>query len=240
VSAEGNMSFLLKSKLTAFAQLQREETSMDFGIEQYLNYSLKEKTCQKTIPIEHRKMRITNDHFQKGHFYHLWNHAAGEKLLFADEDDYLRCLSTFRRYYEPHSFAMVAYCLMPNHYHILIRQNSADPVYMLINRIWASYSRYYNKKYEKWGSIFSTKLQHKIMEDDTQLLQTCIYIHNNPREAGLVEDLSEWKWSNYLEWIDLRSGVLFCKDVRDSFFSRTEVYAAFMKVYKTGQDIIIP
>lgn len=162
----------------------------------------------------------------------MFNHAAGDNLLFVDEEDYLRWLSTFKRYYDPDILCVAAYCLMPNHYHLLLRQESEIPVFRSIYSVWASYSRYYNKKYDSWGSIFRDKLQHNHLTDPRGILQACVYIHRNPLEAGLVDDPADWSWSNYPEWIGIRNGQLFNSAIREMFFKQGEEYLLFMKEYQ--------
>ena len=177
-------------------------------------------------------MRIKQEELFAGGYYHLFNHAAGDNCLFGDTDDYVRCLTTIKRYLQTHPFDVIAYCLMPNHYHFLLRQTCDTPLIQPVNLIWASYSRYYNKKYHSWGSIFRGRLQHHAIIDSRTLLQICVYIHRNPLEAGLVVDLKGWQWSNYWEWIGLRNGQLFCCDVRDMFFVNGAAYAEFMRDYR--------
>ena len=70
---------------------------------------------------------------------------------------------------------------------------------------------HYNKKYKRYGKLFAGKLQHKQLHTDEYLITLCEYIHFNPKKAGLVNKLSDWQFSNYLEYTNKRDGTLFSR-----------------------------
>ena len=109
-------------------------------------------------------MRIHAYQFHAGGIYHIYNHAAQNMLLFKDKDDYSLCLKMFKEYFSSSDFSVIAVCMMPNHYHLLLRQNGECPPYMILNKLWFRYAKYYNKKYGGKGSIFAQKAQHKLIE----------------------------------------------------------------------------
>jgi len=149
-------------------------------------------------------MRIKSTQFQPGSFFHIYNHAAQNSLLFRDDQDYRICLNLMKEYLGGPDISVVAFCLMPNHYHILIRQNGECPAYLLMNKIWFRYSKYFNKKYAGKGSIFAGKAQHKLVDKQEYLMRLSAYIHLNPVSAGMTEKPQDWEWSNFPEWIGLR------------------------------------
>jgi len=106
------------------------------------------------------------------------------------------------------SFTLLSYCLMPNHFHFLMRQNFKLPISKLVSKLGTSYSKYFNKKYERVGHIFQDAFKAVRIESDSQLLWVSAYIHQNPRVAGLVENLGEYPWSSYLDYAGLRNGSL--------------------------------
>ena len=97
---------------------------------------------------------------------------------------------------------ILTYCLMPNHFHFLIRQDSEKPVYELFNHSLSSYVRHLNFKLQRKGPLFQSKLQHVRVKDEKYLFQLVMYIHNNPRKAGLVNNLMDWEYSNYKNFIE--------------------------------------
>ncbi len=174
-------------------------------------------------------MRLKAEEFSQGQYYHLYNHSVSEQLLFQDSEDYLKCLSLFKRYYNTKDYSILAYCLMPNHYHILIYQKTDYPIYTYFENIWSKYSRYYNNRYKRKGTLFAGKLQHIGIRKLQHLLHLCAYIHLNPVKANLVESPEQWQWSNYPEWIRIRNGSMIDREQIKSFFKTKQEYKECLK-----------
>jgi len=113
-----------------------------------------------------------------------------------------------RKTLPPESFSLLAYTLMPNHFHFVVRQNTDLPISKLVLKICGSYSKFYNKKYERVGSLFQDQFKAVLIDNDSYLLWLSAYIHNNPKTAGLVKDLIDYSWSSYLDYAGLRQGTL--------------------------------
>ena len=169
-------------------------------------------------------MRVKAADFAIGQYYHIYNHSIPEQLLFRGEEDYLTCLKLFQRYYNTIDYSILAYCLMPNHYHFLIYQKTDVPVFVSFRKLWYCYTCYYNKKYERIGTLFANKLQHITIQKQSYLLRLCAYIHLNPVKAGLVNVVDAWQWSNYQEWVGLRNGSLIDREQIKHFFHSVEEY----------------
>jgi putative transposase len=75
-----------------------------------------------------------------------------------------------------------------------------------------------------------------MVENRNYALQLCQYIHFNPNKAGLVNDISNWKYSNYLEWIGKRNGTLFCRDILLYNDLTPDMYAEMMKEYDSQKN----
>lgn len=92
---------------------------------------------------------------------------------------------------------------MPNHFHFLIRQESNASAGQLSQRVFNSYSKAYNKRYQHSGTLFEGPYRVKPVVDSSHLLQLCRYIHANPVKHGFVETPEDWPYSNYLEWVGM-------------------------------------
>ena len=103
------------------------------------------------------------------------------------------------------AFSLVNYCLMPNHYHLLIKQNKEIPVSKLISRVCTSYSKYFNKKYDRVGHLFQDQFKQVNVDDNDYLLWLSAYIHQNPSVAGLIKNPIDYKWSSFGLMGDKRS-----------------------------------
>ena len=104
--------------------------------------------------------RCSQDDFTKGSIFHIYNKTMQSLKLFYTDNDYLWFLQRFGNVLNNYSATIFAYCLMPNHFHFLIRQDSEKPLYSLFNHSLSPYVRHLNYKLKRKGPIFQEKLQH--------------------------------------------------------------------------------
>ena len=104
------------------------------------------------------------------------------------------------RYKNISGYSIFAYCLMGNHLHLLIK-TGAEPLERIMRRICGSYVYWYNKKYERTGNLFQDRFKSEPVENDEYLLTVLRYIHQNPFKAGMIRDLSKYKWSSYRDYL---------------------------------------
>src|SRR3989344_6910 len=98
-------------------------------------------------------------------------------------------------------FSLIAYCLMPNHFHLLLKQNGDVPVSKLLSKIATSYSMYFNRRHDRVGQLFQDVYRSIHIDNNEYLLWLSAYIHQNPVVAGLTWDLSAWEWSSYSSFL---------------------------------------
>lgn len=103
---------------------------------------------------------------------------------------------------------VISYCLMPNHFHFLLKQVNENGISTFVRRLINSYTRYFNTKNERVGPLFQGPFKTVRVESDEQLLHVTRYIHLNPLVGYLVKDLRNFEWSSYLEYIGLRNNKL--------------------------------
>ena len=89
---------------------------------------------------------------------------------------------------------------MGNHFHLLLKVG-AEPLEQIMRRICGSYVYWYNRKYERVGNLFQDRFKSEPVEDDAYLLTAVRYIHQNPLKAGIINDISEYKWSSYNDYV---------------------------------------
>jgi putative transposase len=94
---------------------------------------------------------------------------------------------------------------MPTHLHLVLKQLRAHGISQYIGRLLNSYSRYFNKRYERKGPLWESRFQSLLVESDEQLLHLTRYLHLNPVTAGLVESPETWEYSSYREYLGLVS-----------------------------------
>ena len=178
-------------------------------------------------------------HFQQGHYYHIFNRGVERHKIFYEEKNYIYLLQKIKKLYNRYSLTIIAYCLMPNHYHFLIRQDKDLPISAFIQNLFNIYSKAINKKYKRSGTLFEGNYKVKHIQEEAYLLHLCRYIHRNPIDAEhpLVENLIQWRYSNYHEWIGERSGLLVDERFIMEHFSSAKDYIDFVNDYTSVKKL---
>jgi len=172
--------------------------------------------------------------FERGHYYHIFNRGVSRNRIFYEDKNYVYLLRKVKKLVERYDITIIAYCLMPNHYHFLVRQNSDFLVSVFIQNLFNIYSKAFNKMYNRSGTLFEGSYKAKHVHEEAYLLHLCRYIHRNPIDADtpLVSDLKEWRFSNYPEWINDRSGDLFDEEFVREHFVTVYDYVEFVMDYE--------
>lgn len=139
-------------------------------------------------------------YFQKGSFYHVYNRGNRKQNIFLQSRDYERFLKRTLKYKREFEITILSFCLMPNHFHFLLRQDSDASLTDFMLRLGTSYAKYFNIKYDEIGSLFQDRFKAKLIETDEYLLQLSSYIHRNPKEIQLSTpgvELANYQWSSY-------------------------------------------
>jgi REP element-mobilizing transposase RayT len=143
--------------------------------------------------------------FYKGGYYHIYSRGVEKRTVFQDNADYRRFLNKLKFYSEKYAINILAYCLMPNHYHLLITQNGESSAALFLQRLNLAYSMYFNKRYERVGPLFQGRFKAKLVKTDEYLLHLSRYIHLNPAEVQIKKkNLADYKWSSYPAYMGLR------------------------------------
>jgi REP element-mobilizing transposase RayT len=154
--------------------------------------------------------------------YHIMLRGINRQDIFEDDEDIQRLLETIVRYKEICKYEVYAYCIMSNHVHLLLKETE-DTISNAVKRISGSYVFWYNKKYERCGHLFQERYKSEAVETDEYFLTVLRYIHQNPIKAGMVKDISAYKWSSYDEYI--KEDVVINKDFVLEMFSNDKAKA---------------
>ncbi len=141
-------------------------------------------------------------HLITGHYYHIYNKAVADNQLFIEEKNYHFFISKIKKYLLD-TADVLAFCLMPNHYHLLVQLKSVDlPASM--QKLGLAYAAAFNKSYHRTGHLFQGPYQKIHVDDLKYLLHLSRYIHLNPVAAKLVSKAEDWEFSSYSEYIGIR------------------------------------
>ena len=154
-----------------------------------------------------------------GQYYHVYNHAVGDENLFRQSDNYLFFLERYRKYIFPVA-RTYAYCLMPNHFHLLVQIREEDELithynYLKKSRIEPgqsldystfvmqqfsnfcnSYSKAFNRRFDRKGALFLDYLRRKPVETESYFTTLLAYIHRNPVHHEFCQNLDDWSYSS--------------------------------------------
>ena len=176
-------------------------------------------------------------------YYHFYNRANNRQAIFFEQDNYLYFLGGIKKYLVP-VVKIVAYCLMPTHYHILVKIKQTSEVLKTsevskqvshaMQKFLISYTKAINKRFQRVGALFQGQFQAKPIKTYSHLLNLCIYAHSNPVKDGLVASPEDWIYSNYLEWLGQRDGQLVDKEfIQEHFGSPAEYQELVMQFVRT-------
>lgn len=144
--------------------------------------------------------------FEKSGFYHIYNRGNHREPVYHEAFDYQYFLSLLADNAAKFDITIVAYCLMRNHYHLLVRQRADNPmsIQKLIGNSVMSYAHYFNKKYNQVGSLFQGRYRSKAVLSDAYLLHLTQYIHLNPSEFA---DPITYTWSSIQAYLNRRRSI---------------------------------
>lgn len=181
--------------------------------------------------------------------YHVFNRGVAKLPIFTDRRDYNRFLETIYYYqfqgpkpqfsqlnrFKDFKFdknkkivEVFCYCLMPNHYHFLIKQIEANGISEFISKLSNSYTKYFNTKYDRVGPLLQGQFKAVRIEYDEQLVHVSRYIHLNPIASFLVKDLKEYQWSSYPSYIGLQVDKICTSEFILSMFKTKQKYEQFV------------
>lgn len=129
-------------------------------------------------------------------WYHVMNRGRRSETIFSDKDDYVMFSDLLIETSEMFNANVAAYCLMPNHYHILLQTPDGN-ISRCMRHLNSIYTQRYNRRYGFDGPLFRGRFKSILVCNDSHLLQLVRYIHKNPVKAGVVENMPDYQWSSY-------------------------------------------
>ncbi|MFH1643121.1 MAG: transposase [Patescibacteria group bacterium] len=217
------------------------------------------------VDLNHNHMPIRKVQFANGEFYHITKRGIEKREIFLDDEDYFRFVNSllifndkmsapwasrgFWRQRDPASLCtseykpkvpiveIHAFALMPNHFHLLVRQLVDNGIVLFMQKL-GGYSYYFNKKYEREGTLFQNRYKIKRVKSEEQLENNFVYINTNPIsiiesgwKEGKVEDVrktiefleNKYRWSSYWDYIGKKNfPSVITKDFFLEFFGEEE------------------
>ena len=158
-------------------------------------------------------------------YYHVMMRTVNRELLFKDEEDYDQFRSAFNASREKYKIKMLAWCLMPNHVHLLIK-DPEDNLSAFFRIFSSNFVYWYNRKYGRVGHLFQDRFLSEPIEDISYLLKAVRYIHMNPVKANICGKPEEYRYSSYSYYFS--SG----RYKEDDLFFKTITLGEFRKFHQ--------
>lgn len=135
-----------------------------------------------------------------GAWYHVMNRGRRREEIFTEKNDYRLFIEILKESAELFNIKIGAYCLMPNHYHLLLQTPDGN-LSRCMRQINGIYTQRFNRAHEYDGQLFRGRYKSMLVEADKYLLELLRYIHKNPLRAGLTTDLNDYEWSSHSGYI---------------------------------------
>ncbi len=186
--------------------------------------------------------------FVNNHIYHVYNRGNEKRVVFLDQRDYQRFLKTIEYYQykgpkpklstylrkkklqssnSPKIVKILAYCLMPNHFHLMLEQVEDNGLEEVIRKTCLSYAKYFNTRHKRVGSLFQGPFKAVLVESDEQLMHLSRYIHLNPIASLMVKKIEDYQYSSYPEYTNQLAGICNRSTIL-TLFSSTTKYEHFV------------
>lgn len=178
-------------------------------------------------------------------YYHIYARGVNKQEIFLDDADFTYFLSLLKRYLSPKSIKtargveypklytdinLLAYCLMSNHFHLLVFQINEKAMTRLMRGVMSAYSSYFNRRYRRTGHLFESSYRASRISDEAYLLHISRYIHLNP------QNWRTYNYSSISSYIDsIKRDWLSVGRVLDLYTSPLE-YSKFLEDYEQERD----
>lgn len=180
-------------------------------------------------------------------YYHLYNRGVNKQRIFIDSADFAVFLNLLKRYLDTQptkdnrgreylwlhpKIELLAFCLMPNHYHLLIYQHEAEAITQLIRPVATAYSLYFNKKYKRRGPLFESRYKASTINKDEYLHHISRYIHLNP------DEYRKWEFSSLPYYINNKEAGWLRPERITGLFSNKKEYLNFVEDHEDYEKML--
>ena len=167
-----------------------------------------------------------------GAFFHIIVRGNNRENVFRDSEDYVRYLQKFVHFYREGDITLHAYCLMPNHIHLLLEMGKIS-LSKVLQRFHTWYTQYFNRRHDRMGHVFQGRYKAIVCKKDAYLLELVRYIHLNPVRAGLVDSPEDYPWSSHRIYLGIEKSEvidpsLVLKQFSDDLSSGIRSYELFV------------
>jgi putative transposase len=162
-------------------------------------------------------------------YLHYFNRGVNKTAIIFGEENYSYLINLLYRFLPLYKIELVAFCLMPNHYHILLEEFEKNHASRFIQRVFNAFTQAVNHRYSRVGTLFQGSVKHTEIPSLGDLAQVVGYIHHNPVAARLVKHASQWKYSDFNEWAGNTCSSRKVMQYREMLFGSLKDYVDFVE-----------
>src|SRR5262245_18511729 len=140
-----------------------------------------------------------------GLVYHALNRGNNRQTIFADAGDYRTFLASLRQTRERYPFDLFAYCLMPNHFHLVLAPHPGQKISRILQSLTVAHTWHVHRRHRSSGHVWQGRFKSPVIQADEHVWTVLRYVEANPLRAGLVDDLAKWLWSSFASHVGLAS-----------------------------------
>ena len=163
----------------------------------------------------------------EGCFYHITSRGDDRKKIFLSERDYHKFIEYISYAKAKYKFHLYAYCLMTNHYHLLLETTQAN-ISKIMHYLNGSYTTYYNIKRKRSGHVFQGRFKSIVVDKDNYFQELSRYIHLNPVKAKITQQPAAYRWSSYRGYLGKKDPVLDYDRIKQCLSMDNNQYRQFV------------
>lgn len=168
--------------------------------------------------------------FVAGAIYHVYCRTARREPVFADSSEAAKFVEILRKVKQQDNFAILAWCLMPNHYHLVLR-TAEVPLWRSMRLIQGCFAQEHNLRHGTLGSLWQERFKARVIDSQAYLGQVLAYVHLNPVTARLAASPGAWRWSGHRELLSPGGATLV--DVDEAWLLLGKTVGEARKAYRS-------
>lgn len=172
-----------------------------------------------------RKPRI----FFKNSIHHVFFRGNQKQRVFQQDSDYAEYISRLEEVSTQEAITVHAFSILPNHGHLILYQETENPISHMMQRLQGGFTQYWNSKYEKVGHVFQGRYKSILCKEESYLLELIRYIHLNAPRGGLVDTPEEYRWCSHKDYISPKTNKFICTKMISSYFDSPKTFDDFVK-----------
>ena len=165
----------------------------------------------------------------EGEFFHVYNRGVKKSDIFDSRENYSFFLTRVSEVWIPTQVEVISFCLMPNHFHFILKQNAQEGISDFMKSLCNSYAKALNNQRRSSGHVFESKYKIKLIDSEDYLIWLSRYVHRNPKDGGLVSACFDWEFSSFRDYVETKRYRFVSSEVVISQFSSAEQYRRYVE-----------